>query len=645
VPANVPPHLSAPSQKLTLGLVQLNSGARTFLPYTAGLLQAVVQKGSPQPERYVFLPPLWQSRMPVDEAVAQLQSADVVGLSLYVWNTRRSLAIATALKALNPAVLILAGGPHVPDRAEAFLRTHPALDLCVHGEGEQVFLQLLEALPERPWAEIPGLSWLDTTGQFQHTPRAARSRALNAQPSPYLNGVFEPILAAHPNETWSALWESNRGCPFTCSYCDWGSATASKVLTFEMARLKAELDWFAQHQLAFVFCCDANFGILPRDLELAEYAVQVHARTGFPRTLAVQNSKNVTERAYLVHKTLIQAGLDQDVTLSVQSVHPPVLKAIRRENISLQHYQELHQRLSADGIRTYTDVIIGLPGETYDSFADGISGMIAGGQHYALKFFNASLLPNAEMAQPDYRARYGLRSQIVPTVYLHSSSSDPPDGIQELQELLIGSNSLPEADWVRCISFAWMTDLLFFGKHLLRPALLYLQRHHSLSFRALLEAFLEVPGDWPLLAEISEFFSAKGRAIQAGDYEYCRGQGPEFSGIWWSADEYILIQLIAQNRIGMFFNEAQSRLETWLFQQAIQLPAWLLSDLIGLCRLNQQLAYKVEAIQAPFQSNLVEVYQALQAGHELAVIKEPCLWVKDWPGAPFRVRKQAATSA
>ena len=106
-----------------------------------------------------------------------------------------------------------------------------------------------------------------------------------------------------------------------------------------------------------------------------------------------------------------------------------------------------------------------------------------------------------------------------------------------------------------------------------------------------------------------------------------------------------MIQLIAQNRIGVFFNEAQSWLETWLFQQEIELPVWLLSDLIGVCRLNLQLAYKVEAIQAPFQSNLVEVCQAMQENRDLPLQKEPGLWVKDWPGAPFRVRKQAAASA
>ena len=58
--------------------------------------------------------------------------------------------------------------------------------------------------------------------------RAPRLRELSPLPSPYLENVFEPLLDANPDERWLALWETNRGCPFSCTFCDWGSATAAK---------------------------------------------------------------------------------------------------------------------------------------------------------------------------------------------------------------------------------------------------------------------------------------------------------------------------------------------------------------------------------------------------------------------------------
>ena len=65
-----------------------------------------------------------------------------------------------------------------------------------------------------------------------------RIRDLDAIPSPFLDGVFDPLIASNPDETWIGLWETNRGCPFKCTFCDWGSATANKVNQFGLERHK-----------------------------------------------------------------------------------------------------------------------------------------------------------------------------------------------------------------------------------------------------------------------------------------------------------------------------------------------------------------------------------------------------------------------
>ena len=48
------------------------------------------------------------------------------------------------------------------------------------------------------------------------------------------------------------LWETNRGCPFGCSFCYWGSAVNQKVRDFGMARLERELQWFSEHAIDYV---------------------------------------------------------------------------------------------------------------------------------------------------------------------------------------------------------------------------------------------------------------------------------------------------------------------------------------------------------------------------------------------------------
>ena len=78
-------------------------------------------------------------------------------------------------------------------------------------------------------------------------------------------------MQSNPKENWIGLWETNRGCPFQCTFCDWGSATASKVSRFEMDRLEREIKWMAEKKIKYIFVCDANFGIQKRDIEIAKY--------------------------------------------------------------------------------------------------------------------------------------------------------------------------------------------------------------------------------------------------------------------------------------------------------------------------------------------------------------------------------------
>lgn len=308
----------------------------------------------------------------MDYAVEQLLHADLVGFSLYVWNNRISLQIAARLKAKKPEVIIFCGGPHVPDRAEEFPRNNPFVDIACHGEGEKVFVSSLENAPDGSLDKVPSISYPTKAGVFMQTQRAGRIKDLAAVPSPFLEGTFGPLIQAYPNENWIAVWETNRGCPFSCTFCDWGSAVAAKVNSWDLARLYPEIEWFADHKIEFIFCADANFAILPRDVEIASRCAEVKQQRGFPQAISVQNTKNATERSYQVQKILSDAGLNKGVVVSLQSVDETTLKAIKRDNINLETFHEIQRRFSAQGVETMTDLILGLPDETYDSFANGV---------------------------------------------------------------------------------------------------------------------------------------------------------------------------------------------------------------------------------------------------------------------------------
>jgi radical SAM superfamily enzyme YgiQ (UPF0313 family) len=611
--------------RLRVGLVQINNSfsGQNYLPYSAGLLQAYAAKNARHPERYDFGMPIY-SRIPVARAVEALRDADVVGFSTYVWNIRISLEIARRLKALKPAMLIVFGGPQVPDRSEAFLREHPFIDLAVHGEGEAVFLSILENFPSRSFEQVPSVSFVRADGSFQLNPRAERLHDISVIPSPYLSGIFDPLMAANPQEKWLILWETNRGCPFKCTFCDWGSAIAAKVSQFDFERLLREVDWFAGNKVEFIFCCDANYGMLKRDYDITKYVADVKQRFGYPRALSVQNTKNGTDRAYKVQKLLSDAGLNKGVAIALQSVDEHTLEAIKRENISTESFQELQRRFTRDRVETYSDLILGLPGETYDSFADGVAQVIDNGQHNRIQFNNLSILPNAEMGDPAYQKKYGMVMVQTKIINIHGSLKETAEEeIYEVQDLVVATASMPHEDWVRTRAFSWMTALLHFDKVMQIPLVL-VRDLCDIGYREIVEAFLGSRAErYPVLADIRRFFIDKARDIQAGGAEYCHSA--EWLDIFWPADEYVLIKLCVEGKLDRFYAEAESLLAELTAAHSATLPHELLHEAVRLNRSLIKLPFQREDIEVETSHNIWEYYRAVLVGDRVPLEERACV--------------------
>lgn len=598
--------------------MQINNSfsGQNYLPYSIACLRSFIQGHAPMPERYHFAPFVYK-RMPIRSIVAELRDQDVAGFSTYVWNAAISLETARRAKQENPALTIVFGGPQVPDQPESFLREHPFIDLAVHNEGERTFLNVLERLPARDWQGLTGVSYLDAEGRFVKAPPTERIRDLGEIPSPFTSGVFDELLAAHPEEKWIGLWETNRGCPFQCTFCDWGSATAAKVNKFEMERLHQELDWFAARRIEYIFVCDANFGIQKRDVEIAERVADIRGRTGFPQGFSVQNTKNATERAYLTQKILSDAGLNKGVALSMQSLDPVALKYIKRDNISLDFYLELSRRFARDGVETYSDLILGLPGETYDSYVRGIDTLIRAGQHNRIQFNNLSILPNAEMGDPEYQRRFGMVTVKSEIINIHGTRERLDDDVAETQDLVIATASMDAADWRRVRAISWMAAFLHFDK-LAQIPLVMLHQLTGIAYREMFERFMEVDAArFPLLAEVRDFFVEQARSIQQGGPEYVYSE--QWLGIYWPADEYVFIQLTSQGRFERFYDEVQRLLLEIARGRDQDVPLDAIRDAILLNRALVSQPFAAEDVTLRLGYNIVECWRGICEGEPVAL--------------------------
>jgi radical SAM superfamily enzyme YgiQ (UPF0313 family) len=541
-------------RNIKVGLVQINNSfsGQNYLPYSLACLRSYIELHSPEPSRYQFLPMIYK-RIQIQQIVNRLKDANVIGFSTYVWNANISLEAARQIKELSPDTLIIFGGPQVPDKPETFLRDNPFIDIVVHNEGEKTLLALLERFPSKDWQGIKGISYLNEDGIFVGTAPVERMKALVELPSPFLNGMFDRLIEENPDEKWIGLWESNRGCPFQCTFCDWGSATAAKVTKFELNRLFQELDWFVNNKIEYVFVCDANFGALKRDIEISQYVADLREKTGYPQGFSVQSTKNATERAYITQKILADAGLNKGVALSMQSLDPVTLENIKRDNISLDMYLELSRRFTRDKVETYSDLILALPGETYDSYVEGVDTLIRTGQHNRIQFNNLSILPNAEMGDPDYLAKFKMRVVRNEIINIHGSKEVLVDDVAEMQEMVVETYSMNAEDWRRSRAISWMIAFLYFDK-LVQIPIVVLHEMTGIAHRKVFERFMSVDrNEYPVIGEIRDFFLKEAQSIQDGGVEYTYSE--EWLGVYWPADEYAYIQLTAENKFGEFYSE------------------------------------------------------------------------------------------
>jgi radical SAM superfamily enzyme YgiQ (UPF0313 family) len=581
-----------------------------YLPHAIGLLQAYVQERAPDPDRYRFLP-LIHRRVDVASASSQLSEADVVGFSCYVWNERLSLAIARRLKERSPGVLIVFGGPQVPDHPEAFLRSHPWIDVVCHGEGERTFLDVLQAADEMTLARIESVSFIDQAGAFVQTPRRERLRDLDESPSPFLVGVFDGLIAGGKQQ-WLVSWETNRGCPFSCSFCDWGSATGTKVSRYGLERLEHEAEWFAEHQVRYLFICDANFGMLRRDVEIAQALVDAYARKRLKVVVSIQNPKNRTDHIKRIQKIFSDSRVvTLSSAISLQAVAQATLAAVNRENISLSTFRDLQEHYWAQGLETYTELILGLPGETCESFMNGVCDVIRAGQFNRISFYDCAVLPNAPMADPGYRLAHQIETVSVALVHPHEPVRNTDDETQERLEIIIATRTMGRGDWVQAKAFLHFVELLYVDRLLHIPILLMGQTF-GISYRRIFDAFLHAdPTKFRINGWLKALFQAHACGIQNGRPQFI--PRPDCLGLWWPADQHALICLGREGLLDEFYQEALDLLAG--IASGSDVDPLVISDAVRLNRLMLALPFIWSDETAEFSYSVASAYaDALRGG-------------------------------
>lgn len=440
-----------------LNLVQVNFGqgpkelSAFYLPYSAALLWSFARTIPKVDSEYSLGQILWRRQQP--EAIyKQLADADVVGFSSYVWNRNYNYHLAKAIKQYNPRCKIVFGGPDPPITNPDIFAELPFIDYIVKQEGEIAFGNLLVQL-DAP-TSVSGLL-INAAGFVLDTGPGKRIVDPDIVPSPYLSGVFDSIINDNQNVTWNATLETNRGCPYQCTFCDWGSLTYNKIKHFALDRVYAEIEWIGKNRCDWMSITDANFGMfLERDSKIVDHILSVQDRYGYPRRIGLSWAKNQKSNVIDLAKRLTSRGFNNGLTLSVQSLDTQVLKNIKRQNLEVNRLSEIFDLCSKQQIPVNTELILGLPGETKASWRQNVWDLLELGQHNGIEFFQAQLLENAEMNLTQRQA-HGIKDI---TVYDYLSGSQHSDGIPEGIAVVTSTANMPPDDMLESQMFSWFIN-------------------------------------------------------------------------------------------------------------------------------------------------------------------------------------------
>lgn len=410
-----------------------------YLPYTVGILWAYAQ--SQGIEQYYDLDRIVWRRDNIQELAQDLKHNDVVIFSTYVWNREYNYCLARELKKLKPGLKTVFGGPEIPHRDPNLFKQYPFMDFVIRNEGEISLAGLLMDLAQDRSITVPGVL-INDHAKGVDTGEPERINDLSVIPSPYLTGFFDQIIQDNPDVNWNGTLETNRGCPYQCTFCDWGSLTYSKVRHFPLDRVLRELEWLGQHCI-YLTIADANFGLfVERDAEISDKILEVQR---VHRKLASFNTswaKNTRKETTEIIKKFIKntVGHASPLTVSVQTMDENVLDIIKRKNLKQHQLEEIFRACRDSGIPVYTEMILGLPGETLDSWKKSIFRIFRAGNHNGIDFYQSQLLENSEMNQVQ-REIYGLKTAWV---YDYMAAVDKDPLTRESIQVVIATDTMDQ---------------------------------------------------------------------------------------------------------------------------------------------------------------------------------------------------------